>query len=103
MTLIVDADGLIKTKPTSYNQFKNQPIAAALAAKHMHDFRYVSENFTPQAFDTDKEVEYLRNDAKSLPQGIDDMYGITFSYSALEKFIAKLNKSPDFGGSVICR
>lgn len=111
MSLAVDTDNNIKIQPPEFSTLKDNAIAAALAAKHMRDFRYVSENFSEESFNYDERVQYLLQEAKSELDSranfnpetyVDDTYGIPLNYKGLKGFIHTLPKTADYGAIVNC-
>ncbi len=111
MSLVVGIDNHIKVQPPKIATLKDNAIAAALAAKHMLDFGYVSENFSEQSFNDDERIQYLRQEAKYTADSpanfnsetyIDDTYGIPLNYMGLKDFIQTLPKATDHGATVNC-
>lgn len=110
MYFIVSTDNYVKIQPPEFKDVQNRSIFAALAAKHMRDFRYVSENFTPESFNNDERIKYLLDEARATASQsnfnentyIDDMYEIPLTYTSLQKYISEINSAPDYGAELSC-
>lgn len=103
MTLVIDPSSNIKVSPPEYSEFRNQPITAALAAKHMRDFRYISNNFSAESFDGNKEVKFLRKENDINSAGVDNTYQIPLTYAGIEQYISGLDKKIDSSSHVVCK